>query len=400
MPTAPSPAGIPARRRVLWLSKGLGPGGAERLLVAAAGAHDAAALELSCAYLLPWKQQLVPDLEARGVTTHCLEVRDERDVRWAARLRRLLVEHPVDVLHAHSPYPAGIGRLVVRSLPRRLRPELVYTLHNTWGSFARPTRVLNGATMPLDAADLAVSELVRASLPARLARRTEVLVHGIDLAAVRGQADRAGARAELGVAPDEVVFGTVANLRAQKDYPNLLATARLLRDRGVAVRILAVGQGPLEAEIRAEHARLDLGRAVEILGERSDAVRVMSACDGFVLASNNEGLPVALMEALALGLPVVATRVGGVPEAVTEGDDAVLVSPRDPDALASALAELAADPARRAAMGAAALADAARFDIRRTVARLEAVYRDPRGARPPEPRPPEPRPPRSEGPDA
>jgi glycosyltransferase involved in cell wall biosynthesis len=135
-----------------------------------------------------------------------------------------------------------------------------------------------------------------------------------------------------------------------------------------------VGQGPLEGEIRAEHARLDLGDAVLILGERPDAIRVMSGCDAFVLASDNEGLPVALMEALALGLPIVATRVGGVPEAVTEGEDAVLVPPSDPDALANAMAELAADPARRAAMTAAATVDAQRFAIGRTVARVEAVY--------------------------
>ena len=357
----------------MWLVKGLGPGGAERLLVAAAGQHSSE-FEISCAYLLPWKQQLVLELEALGVTTTCLEVRDERDVRWAARLRRHLVEHPVDILHAHSPYPAGIARLVVRSLPKRHRPRTIYTLHNTWGSFARPSRMLNGATIGLDAADLSVSERASATLPGRIAARTEVLVHGIDLDAVRAQADRAGARHELGLSPDEVVFGTVANLRAQKDYPNLLAAARLLLDRGVPVRILAVGQGPLEAEIRAEHARLGLKPILQIMGERADAVSVMSACDGFVLASNNEGLPVALMEALALGLPVVATAVGGVPEAINV-ENGVLVPPRDPAALADAIRELVNDPERRRRLGDGARASAARFDIRRTVDRLEAVYR-------------------------
>ncbi len=360
--------------RVLWLVKGLGPGGAERLLVAAAAHHDHDAFDISCAYLLPWKQQLVPELEALGVSTTCLEVRDERNVRWAARLRRHLVDHPVDILHAHSPYPAGIARLVVRSLPRRHRPRTIYTLHNTWGSFARPSRMVNGATIGMDAADLSVSELAAATLPARIRARTEVLVHGIDLDAVRAQADRAGARRELGLPADAIVFGTVANLRAQKDYPNLLAAARRLLSAGVPVRILAVGQGPLEAEIRAEHARLGLEPILEIMGERADAVRVMSACDGFVLASNNEGLPVALMEALALGLPVVATAVGGVPEAI-DARNGVLVPPRDPSALADAIETLVNSPERRGKLGAGARTCSARFDIRRTVERLEAVYR-------------------------
>ena len=360
---------------MLWLVKGLGPGGAERLLVAAAAQHDRDAFDITCAYLLPWKQQLAPELEALGVTTTCLDVRDERDVRWAMRLRRLLVEHPVDILHAHSPYPAGIARLVTRTLPRRTRPRSIYTLHNTWNSFAGPSRVLNGWTMPMDSADLSVSEQAHATMPARLAARTEVLVHGIDLDATRALADRDAARRDLGIGSAEIVFGTVANFRAQKDYPNLLAAARALLDRNVPVRFLVVGQGPLDAEIRAERTRLGLETTVTILGERHDAIRVMSACDGFVLASNNEGLPVALMEALAIGLPVVATDVGGVAEAITDGVNGRLVPTRNPIALADALQSLVDDPERRAALAAGAAASSGRFDIRRTVARIATVYR-------------------------
>lgn len=369
MPRVPSPL------RVRWLVKGLGPGGAERLLVAAAGVHDRRRFEISCSYLLPWKQQLVSELEARDVRTSCLEVRDERDLRWARRLRRQLIAAPVDVLHSHSPYPAGIARLVVASLPPRVRPRLVYTLHNTWESFAGPTRAVNGATMRWDAAELAVSELVRATLSPRRAARMEVLIHGIDRSAIVAQRDRAGVRSELGLAANAFVVGTVANLRAQKDYPNLLAAAAHLRDRGVPVQFLTVGQGPLADETAAEHERLGLQSVVKLLGERSDAVRVMSACDAFVLASNNEGLPVAMMEALALGLPIVATAVGGVPEIVNDSNG-VLVPPRDPMALADAIAALAEDPDRRNGLAHGAEASAERFDVRRTVTRLEQLYVD------------------------
>ncbi len=360
---------------MLWLVKGLGPGGAERLLVAAAAHHDHHRFAITCAYLLPWKAQLVPELEALGVATRCLDVRDERDVRWAGRLHHLLREEPVDILHAHSPYPAGIARLVVAALPAG-RGRGWCTRSTTPGTASpTPTRWLNASTMRRDAADLAVSELVRTTVPPRLRARTEVVVHGVDLDDVRGHADRDGARAELGIGPDEIVVGTVANFRAQKDYPNLLAAAVILRDRGVPVRVLAVGQGPLEAEIRAEHHRLGLGDRVVLLGERADAVRVMSVCDLFVLASSNEGLPVAVMEALALGLPVVGTDVGGMTEAV-DASDGILVPPRDPRALAGAIAELAAAPERRTRLAEGARRASARFDIRRTVARIEAIYTD------------------------
>ncbi len=109
-------------RRVLWLIKGLGPGGAERLLVAAAAAHDPERFRIEVAYLLPWKHHLVAELEALGVECTCLGVGDERDLRWVVRLRRRLRDAPVDVVHAHSPYAAGFGRLAVRSLPARAGP--------------------------------------------------------------------------------------------------------------------------------------------------------------------------------------------------------------------------------------------------------------------------------------
>jgi glycosyltransferase involved in cell wall biosynthesis len=363
--------------RVLWLVKGLGPGGAEHLLVAAAAVHDKAAFNFEADYLLPWKDALVPDLEALGVHTHCLEVRDERDLRWARRLRTRLLRDPVDILHAHSPYPAGIARLVVRTLPARVRPKLVYTVHNTFPSFSTPTRIMNGLTYPLDDVDLAVSTEVHETIWPRLRDRTEVVVHGVLLDQVRAEiVHRDEARRELGIAEDEIVVGTIANFRAQKDYPNLLAAARSLIDRSWKGRIVAVGQGPLEAEMRALHDRLGLGDRVLLLGQRADAVRVLGACDIFTMASDNEGLPVALMEALALGLPVAATAVGGIPEAVTNGVEGLLVPPKRPDALADAIETISDDPALRRGMAAAAAAAGARFDIRIAVARIEQIYRD------------------------
>jgi glycosyltransferase involved in cell wall biosynthesis len=126
--------------------------------------------------------------------------------------------------------------------------------------------------------------------------------------------------------------------------------------------------------MRALHARLGLGDRVLLLGRRDDAVRVLAACDVFTMASDNEGLPVALMEALALGLPVASTAVGGIPEAVTDGVEGLLVPPKDPEALTDAIARLTGDDELRAAMAAAARRAGERFDIRTAVTRIEQVY--------------------------
>jgi glycosyltransferase involved in cell wall biosynthesis len=361
---------------VLWLSKGLGPGGAERLLVASAATRDRAAFDCRAAYLLPWKDRLVPELEALDVPVHCLDGPREWDLRWAGRLRSLLVAAPVDVLHVHSPYVAGVARLVARTLPRGVRPRLVSTEHNAWSTFARPTRWLNASTSVLDDATIAVSAQVRATMRGPARRRAEVLTHGIMLEHVRGQrGDRSAVREELGVGADEILVGTIANYTPQKDYPNLLGAARILVDRGIRVRFCAVGQGPQEDDVHALRRQLGLDQTVLLTGYRPDAVRVLAASDLFVLASRFEGLPVALMEALALGLPVVATSVGGIPEVVTDRVHGLLVPPGRPDLLADAIGELVADPPRRAVMAAAASKRAEDFDAARATRRIEAIYR-------------------------
>ena len=363
------------RVRVLWLIKGLGPGGAERLLVSAARAHDHSRFAISAAYLLPGKNALADDLRAAGVTVHCLDVRRPYDIGWPARLRRLLVTSGFDIVHLHSPMVAGVARLVVRTLPRAQRPRVVTTEHNEWWSYVFPTRVLNAITFPLDDVHLAVSDDVRRSVPFRLRPRVQTVVHGTAVDAARAvRSQRTEVRAELGFGPDDVVVGTVANFRAQKGYPDLLAAVRIVADRVPRLHVVAVGQGPLEAEIRARHAELGLGDRFRFLGYRDDALRVLAACDIFTLASLYEGYPVALMEALAVGLPVVATAVGGVPDAVRQDVEGIVVPPSRPDLLAAALEELAIDPARRERMAAAALERGLQYDIVHAVRHIEATY--------------------------
>jgi glycosyltransferase involved in cell wall biosynthesis len=360
------------RLRVLWLIKGLGPGGAERLLLSAAHVRDRAAFDYEVAYLLPWKHHLVPSLEQAGVPVHCLDAPQPADLRWAGRLRRLLLRSRYDVVHAHSPIVAAVARPVVRSLPESVRPKLVSTEHNGWPRYGRATRLLNRWTSGMDDARFAVSEQVRDSIPPHLRRRVEVLVHGVEVEAIRSHlARRSAVRDEFGVPSGRTLIGTVANLTHQKAYPDLMAAAALVPD----AHFLAVGQGPLEAQLRALHAESGLGERFRLLGYREDAVRVLAGCDVFVLASRYEGFPVALMEALALGLPVVATAVGGVPDGVRQGVEGVLVPPAAPQELARALNELIADPQRRRRMGAAAEHRGRDFDIRVPVAYLEDTYR-------------------------
>jgi glycosyltransferase involved in cell wall biosynthesis len=363
--------------RVLWLIKGLGAGGAERLLALGARHHDPRVERPTVAYLLAHKTALRAEIEAAGIPVRGLGTRASWDPRWLARLRRLLVAERFDVVHVHSPLVAIGTRLVLRTLSRARRPALVTTEHNVWASHARPTRMLDGLTARGDETHLAVSEAVRASMPARLQARTEVVRYGIEVDKVRAVAGSgAHARRTLGIAADALVVGTVANLRATKGYPDLLAAARSVCARVERARFVSIGQGPLAGELHDLHARLGLGARFTFCGFRPDALELMPAFDVFCLASHYEGLPISLMEALALGLPVVATTAGGIAELVTDGREALLVPPGEPEQLAGALVSLLSDPEARAEMTRHATARARELDIASAVRRTEDVYRE------------------------
>jgi glycosyltransferase involved in cell wall biosynthesis len=361
--------------RVLWLIKGLGPGGAEHLLVEQAAVSDPARVRYEVAYLMPQKQHLAPALEALGVRTHCLDAPDERDVRWVPRFRRLVAQGRFDAVHAHSPVSASFARVAVRSLPGAARPGFVYTEHSRWPMYQWATRVANRLTFPLNDRVVAVSEDVRETVDRRLRARVEVLQHGIDLVRVREYLEeRPTVRAELGVRDDEVLAVTVANLRPVKGYRLLMEAARRVIDAAPNLRFVTAGQGVQEIELRALHAEIGLGDRFMMLGYVPHAARLIAAADLFVLASTHEGMPVAVMEALALGVPIVSTAVGGLREAVEDGRNGLLVPPGDAAALADAVLRLG-DGGERAPLAAGALLSSERFSIGPAVARLEEIYR-------------------------
>jgi glycosyltransferase involved in cell wall biosynthesis len=169
------------------------------------------------------------------------------------------------------------------------------------------------------------------------------LVNGVDLA-------RFAPRADAAAAGGPVVLGSVGGLRAEKDHATLLRAAARLGD---GVRVCLVGAGPVEAELRAEAARLGLGERVTFAGQTDDTAPWYQRFDVFVLSSRTEQMPIAMLEAMASGLPVVATDVGDVRAILPADAGGCVVPPGDPDALAAALARVVGDAALRVRLGAA-----------------------------------------------
>ena len=362
--------------RVLWLTKGLGLGGAERLLTLTAAKLTRDRFDVEVAYLLPWKDAFVPELERYGVRTHCLGARRTVDPRWVLRLRRLLRDGGYALVHTHSPVPAAAARLLTRSPAR-----LIHTEHNVWDRYRWPTFAVNALTYPRNDAVIAVSagvgdsirrpRWVPGSFPA-----VETLLHGVDPDdAPRGPEERAAARASLGLGGSTPVVGTVANFTAKKDHAGLLAAIDQVREEIPDVVLLLIGSGPLEADLRRQVTDRGLQDTVRFLGSRDDVATLLPGLDVFVLGSRYEGLPISLLEAMAAEVACVVTEVGGIPEAVTDGIEGRLVPPGDPQLLAAAIRDVLVDPVGRRSMAAAGLTRVqADFSIDRAVRRTEELY--------------------------
>lgn len=363
-------------KRILYLIKGLGRGGAEQLLISAAPYRDTSRFEYEVAYLLPRKSALVPSIEAMGIPAHCLE--GARGVGWARRLRSLVGRNGIDLVHVHSPYAAIGARMAIG----RRAARLVYTEHNVWSRYHRATYWGNAVTYPRNDHVFAVSESVRESVrypgPLRPLRMptVETLYQGLDPAATSMWGEADGAREELGIPEGVPVVGTIANFKPHKGHAELVRAVVEVRRAIPDVRFVFVGVGPLESEVRAEAEQLGVADAVTFTGFRDDVPRILGSFDVFTLASRYEGLSIALIEAMALGKAVVVTRAGGLPEVVTDGEDGLLVPTGDVPALADGLIMLLRDGTLRERLGCAARRRAGDFDIRRTVRRTEEVYEE------------------------
>jgi glycosyltransferase involved in cell wall biosynthesis len=340
----PAPPGL----RVLLVTKGLDLGGIERIVVDLAVGFAARDVDVEVALVNPTRDRLVPALIDAGITVHELGGTDLIGLGAARRLTRLVRRGEYDVVHAHGPLPAVVARLAGLGA----RTHVITTAHTEWRSLRRPTRIAWAATARVDDRTLAVSSAVAASLPRRPASRALVIPHGVDLARIRAAADAAMPR--RAVDPDEpVTVVTVASHRDVKNYPNLLHALRDALAAGARVRLVAIGDGPGLRAHETLVAELGIADAVEFRPASDDALALIAAADLLVVASDHEGQPLVVAEALALGVPVVATAVGRVPEMI---DHAVgrVVPPRNPTMLADALRELADDAALRHRLGAAA----------------------------------------------
>lgn len=303
-------------------------------------------------------------LPSTGAAVVPIPMRGGWDLLSALRLRRLARERGAEILHAHTSHAHALGLPSARTLGIPLVVSRRVESRPGLGRMAR--RKYRAPEAHFVAVSRSVAQgLAAAGVPRE---RIEVIPDGIDLERFPRGADPRPADAE-------VRFVNVAAMSPEKDQATLLQAFAVLESDDPRVRLTIAGSGPLEAELKALVASLGLER-VAFAGWREDVPALLAAGDAFVLSSRREGLGSSIMEAMAAGLPVVATRVGGIPELVRDGETGTLVEPGDASGLARAMGRLAADGPLRRSMAAAARSEAlSRFGAGRMVEAHAALYR-------------------------
>jgi glycosyltransferase involved in cell wall biosynthesis len=359
--------------RVLQLVLSLKPGGTERLVVELVRRLNPEIPMAVCCLDEPgaWASELATD----GVAVDALGRRDGFHPSLGRLVARAARRHHAAIIHCHHYSP-----LVYGSLASLLRPgtRVVFTEHGRLSDAApsRKRRVANALFARIPKASFAVSGDLREHLIAEgfAPDRLGVIYNGIDVGPAPRDADRASARSRLSLDARELVVGTIARLDPVKDLGTLIrAVAEVALARPIT--LLVVGDGPERAALERVASELACGTRVRFVGHRDDARAWLPGCDVYANSSISEGVSLTLLEAMAAGLPIVATRVGGTPE-VVDDSCARLVEARSPGRLAEALAGLARDPEGRRRLGAAARARVVeRFTLDRMVREYRDVYR-------------------------
>lgn len=337
--------------RIFILSTSMGMGGADQQILILAQAMRARGHEIRIVALAPLGAM---GLEAQraGIPTESLNL--ERNLGIVPRFFRLVrmirAWHP-DVLHSHMVHANLMARAARALAPV---PALVSTIHS----------INDGGTLRMAAYRLTSGMVDRFTIISRVAAQRYVAIGAVPearLQVVPNAVDtgrfhrlplaRDAIRRELGVG-DEFVWLAVGRFEPAKDYPTMIAAFAQLAAERPRSQLLLVGEGSLQGETERLVRQEGLGARVRFLGVRRDVPELLSAADGYLLSSAWEGMPVALLEAAAVELPVVATRVGGVPEVVEDGATGLLVPAGNPVALAEAMLRVETfSPDVRAAMG-------------------------------------------------
>ena len=358
-------------RRVAHLIETDGPGGAERMLASLASELQTAGYPGVAFVPSRCEGWLESELAGVGVPIEYVPLDRPFSPRFARDLAAAFRRHNVALAHSHEFTMGFYGAWAARLA----RVPHVITMHGSRYYAGRWQRRLAlrwavASSVSVAAVSHALADSLRRDLWLRRGR-VAVVPNGIR----PRQATAAGLRGELGLGPGDRLLLSVGNLYPVKGHSDLVAAVARLAARFPSLHLAIAGRGELAAALRREARAQSIDERVHLLGLRDDVADLLASADAFVQPSRSEGLPLALLEAMFAGLPIVATRVGEIPAALADGAAGLLVDPGRPDELASAVERILGDAGLARSLGARARARAAaEFDIATMAARYESLY--------------------------
>jgi L-malate glycosyltransferase len=362
--------------RVLHVIKGLGRGGAERLLISTISEHSKR-YKFDVVYFLPWKNQLVDDIQMLGCQVVCLPSKNVAQMMLKIpALCRMVRDGNYDLIHAHLPW-AGI---VARIGGRITNVPVIYTEHNIVNRYNRATFFFHKLTFGWLRYVIAVSEgvehAIRTELNPSVPLRTianGVVTDKLD----RSKYDQAQIRKQNALGNDVVIIGTVAVFTRQKRLDRWLRIADRVAREFPEVFFVIVGDGLLREELETQASALIQGRRLRFVGLSPRPDLWMACMDIYLMSSDFEGLPVALLEAMSMECVPVATEVGGICSVVDNRKNGFLYEPNDENSCVLAISSLIRDKKMMGSMGRNARAKVvSTFGIEKMVAAIEDVYEE------------------------
>lgn len=404
--------------KILHIIKSMGRGGAEMLLPETIAVHNQLAYEFHVIYFLPWKNQMVDAVRISGGRITCFPAKNNIRILFQFRkVMKYIRQHQIDVIHCHLPWAGFLGRFIFRhtGIP------VLYTEHNKQERYHILTKILNRITFNWQTAAVAVSDEVALSIEKNIHPSIPVIpvLNGINTKKFvvrredkenRMQSEENGIkktesripdednlkrsvrngniessdpwekgrqiRRELGIMDDEVVIGTIAVFRFQKRLDLWLELLAEIHKKNPTVKGIIVGDGPLKELVHQKYRDLNLQGVVYLPGLQTNPIEWLAAMDIYMMSSVFEGLPIALLEAMSCGIPVVCTNAGGTGEVIRDSVDGFLVPVDEPMRLIEKADVLICDPVQRKEMGIAArkrVEDS--FSMERMVGELENLYK-------------------------